>query len=130
MPLGSSSDAPVISPGPMISPKRTFEFLADFPFWFVGGVAIRDGLRLPIRATTRFHPDFVALNGTGAALERSSATPIRHGCAIDCAVREQARDRDCRRQGMARDSDFFQRRAAEARAAAFSKHDGDDAAVA
>ena len=31
---------------------------------------------------------------------------------------------------MARDSDFFQRRAAEARAAAFSKHDGDDAAVA
>jgi hypothetical protein len=31
---------------------------------------------------------------------------------------------------MVRDSDFFQRRAAEARAAAFSKHDGDDAAVA
>jgi hypothetical protein len=31
---------------------------------------------------------------------------------------------------MARDSDLFQRRAAEARAAAFSKHDGDDAAVA
>jgi hypothetical protein len=31
---------------------------------------------------------------------------------------------------MARDSDFFQRRAAEARAAAFSKHNSDDAAVA
>jgi hypothetical protein len=31
---------------------------------------------------------------------------------------------------MARDSDFFQRRAAEARAAAFSKHSSDDAAVA
>jgi hypothetical protein len=31
---------------------------------------------------------------------------------------------------MARDSDFFRRRADEARAAAFSKHDGDDAAVA
>jgi hypothetical protein len=31
---------------------------------------------------------------------------------------------------MTRDSDFFQRRAAEARAAAFSKHNSDDAAVA
>jgi hypothetical protein len=31
---------------------------------------------------------------------------------------------------MVRDSDFFQRRAAEARAAAFSKHNSDDAAVA
>ena len=31
---------------------------------------------------------------------------------------------------MAHDSDFFQRRAAEARAAAFSKHNSDDAAVA
>jgi hypothetical protein len=31
---------------------------------------------------------------------------------------------------MVRDSDFFQRRAAEARAAAFSKHSSDDAAVA
>ena len=31
---------------------------------------------------------------------------------------------------MAHDSDYFRRRAAEARAAAFSKHDGDGAAVA
>lgn len=31
---------------------------------------------------------------------------------------------------MVKDSDFFQRRAAEARAAAFSKHNSDDAAVA
>ena len=33
-------------------------------------------------------------------------------------------------QGMVRDSDFFKRRADEARAAAFSKHNVDDAAVA
>ena len=31
---------------------------------------------------------------------------------------------------MVRDSDYFRRRAAEARAAAFSKHNSDDAAVA
>jgi len=31
---------------------------------------------------------------------------------------------------MAHDSEYFRRRAAEARAAAFSKHDGDGAAVA